>query len=275
MAMQSGKYIEGDFRRKRWADIDTDDEDGISHWMPAHQVDGVCETEGTPGTPVHDAPLDWEKPLAWDPVGLSSGISQPPPTLDEVLLQRKDFLREVTPGSADSYGKWSWSTGAASSETASEVDGVDDTSPIFSQSGLSPRVLLSTSPAGAVQRKARPSLMATPVFVAVASPSLPPTVFPIPCSPGYPALLQGSATHMWGGQEKQNKDLSSSALCRPPFGREHRFHRLNNTMGELDAGGRTFTVGQNKGRLSIVCTNRVHFQGIRRYAVQHALAARV
>ncbi|CAE7916037.1 unnamed protein product [Symbiodinium sp. KB8] len=39
-------------------------------------------------------------------------------------------------------------------------------------------------------------------------------------------------------------------------------------MGELEADGRTFTHGYSKGRLSIICEHRIHFQGIERYAVQ-------
>lgn len=39
-------------------------------------------------------------------------------------------------------------------------------------------------------------------------------------------------------------------------------------MGELDADGRTFKHGNNKGRLSIICERRIHFHGVELYAVQ-------
>ncbi|CAE7386176.1 unnamed protein product [Symbiodinium natans] len=39
-------------------------------------------------------------------------------------------------------------------------------------------------------------------------------------------------------------------------------------MGVLSSDARTFTKSSNKGRLSIICENRVHFSGVERYAVQ-------
>eukprot|EP00439_Symbiodinium_sp_Y106_P031354 s1940_g3.t1 len=52
------------------------------------------------------------------------------------------------------------------------------------------------------------------------------------------------------------------------MGRSHRFHQKNTTMGVLSEDARTFTKRSNKGRLSIVCENKVHFHGTVRYAVQ-------
>ncbi|CAE7937982.1 unnamed protein product [Symbiodinium necroappetens] len=57
-------------------------------------------------------------------------------------------------------------------------------------------------------------------------------------------------------------------LRGPPMGRSHRFHQKNTTMGVLSEDARTFTKRSNKGRLSIVCENKVHFHGTVRYAVQ-------
>lgn len=61
---------------------------------------------------------------------------------------------------------------------------------------------------------------------------------------------------------------SGLGLEGPPMGTSHRFHQKNNTMGVLSEDARTFTKRSNKGRLSIVCENKVHFQGTVRYAVQ-------
>lgn len=58
------------------------------------------------------------------------------------------------------------------------------------------------------------------------------------------------------------------AIEGPPFGRAHRFHQKNNCMGVLSADARTFTKRYNKGRLSIICENKVHFHGCVNYAVQ-------
>ena len=95
----------------------------------------------------------------------------------------------------------------------------------------------------------------------------------------------------------------------PPFGRAHRFHQKNSSMGVLSSDARSFTKKYNKalhkektkkspnstiyssigtmsfdtgrfveldlplrssslceGRLSIICENKVHFQGTVRYA---------
>eukprot|EP00437_Effrenium_voratum_P001935 CAMPEP_0181423834 /NCGR_PEP_ID=MMETSP1110-20121109/14332_1 /TAXON_ID=174948 /ORGANISM="Symbiodinium sp., Strain CCMP421" /LENGTH=562 /DNA_ID=CAMNT_0023546971 /DNA_START=51 /DNA_END=1739 /DNA_ORIENTATION=- len=60
----------------------------------------------------------------------------------------------------------------------------------------------------------------------------------------------------------------SSSGQGPIFGSQHHFHQKNVTMGVLSADARTFTKNANKGRLSIVCENRVHFKGVVRYAVQ-------
>eukprot|EP00439_Symbiodinium_sp_Y106_P023310 s1940_g2.t2 len=54
----------------------------------------------------------------------------------------------------------------------------------------------------------------------------------------------------------------------PTFGSTHRFHQKNSSMGVLSQDARTFTKSSNKGRLSIICENRVHFSGVSRYAVQ-------
>eukprot|EP00435_Cladocopium_sp_Y103_P071377 s89_g37.t1 len=54
----------------------------------------------------------------------------------------------------------------------------------------------------------------------------------------------------------------------PVFGTQHRFHQKNTSMGVLSPDARSFTKCSNKGRLSIVCENRVHFSGVVRYAVQ-------
>jgi len=61
---------------------------------------------------------------------------------------------------------------------------------------------------------------------------------------------------------------SGLGLEGPPMGRSHRFHQKNTTMGVLSEDARIFTKRSNKGRLSIVCENKVHFQGTVRYAVQ-------
>eukprot|EP00435_Cladocopium_sp_Y103_P066141 s225_g28.t1 len=47
----------------------------------------------------------------------------------------------------------------------------------------------------------------------------------------------------------------------PPLGRTHRFHQKNSNMGMLSSDARAFTKKYNKGRLSIVSENKVHFQG--------------
>ncbi|CAL1139770.1 unnamed protein product [Cladocopium goreaui] len=65
---------------------------------------------------------------------------------------------------------------------------------------------------------------------------------------------------------RQGRDLA--AIQGPPFGRAHRFHQKNNCMGVLSADARTFTKRYNKGRLSIICENKVHFHGSVNYAVQ-------
>eukprot|EP00434_Breviolum_minutum_P027581 symbB.v1.2.024393.t1/scaffold2269.1/size83792/5 len=54
----------------------------------------------------------------------------------------------------------------------------------------------------------------------------------------------------------------------PPMGTAHRFHQKNSNMGVLSSDARTFTKKYNKGRLSIVSENKVHFQGNVRYALQ-------
>jgi len=70
-------------------------------------------------------------------------------------------------------------------------------------------------------------------------------------------------------EEEKKKKNDEVALSRGPvFGNQHRFHQKNTSMGVLSPDSRTFTKCSNKGRLSIVCENRVHFSGVVRYAVQ-------
>lgn len=52
------------------------------------------------------------------------------------------------------------------------------------------------------------------------------------------------------------------------MGTTHRFHQKNSNMGMLSSDARTFTKKYNKGRLSIVSENKVHFQGTVRYSLQ-------
>lgn len=70
-------------------------------------------------------------------------------------------------------------------------------------------------------------------------------------------------------EEKKIKRNDEVVLGRGPvFGTQHRFHQKNTSMGVLSPDARSFTKSSNKGRLSIVCENRVHFSGVVRYAVQ-------
>eukprot|EP00437_Effrenium_voratum_P052786 CAMPEP_0181525510 /NCGR_PEP_ID=MMETSP1110-20121109/69005_1 /TAXON_ID=174948 /ORGANISM="Symbiodinium sp., Strain CCMP421" /LENGTH=504 /DNA_ID=CAMNT_0023656317 /DNA_START=74 /DNA_END=1588 /DNA_ORIENTATION=- len=69
-------------------------------------------------------------------------------------------------------------------------------------------------------------------------------------------------------QEQQAKAIVPKYAEGPIFGSTHRFHQKNSSMGVLSQDARTFTKSSNKGRLSIICENRVHFSGVSRYAVQ-------
>ncbi|CAK8985904.1 unnamed protein product [Durusdinium trenchii] len=63
-------------------------------------------------------------------------------------------------------------------------------------------------------------------------------------------------------------DMSQPNADSPPMGMAHRFHQKNSSMGALSSDARTFTKKYNKGRLSIVSENKVHFQGTVHYSVQ-------
>lgn len=69
-------------------------------------------------------------------------------------------------------------------------------------------------------------------------------------------------------EEKKKKNDEVVLGRGPVFGTQHRFHQKNTSMGVLSPDARSFTKCSNKGRLSIVCENRVHFSGVVRYAVQ-------
>jgi len=69
-------------------------------------------------------------------------------------------------------------------------------------------------------------------------------------------------------EEKKKKNDEVVLGRGPVFGNQHRFHQKNSSMGVLSPDARSFTKCSNKGRLSIVCENRVHFSGVVRYAVQ-------
>lgn len=279
--IQSGS-TKGEPCRKRWADLDSDDEqDGISRWVSAMSAkQGQHEA---PETSAPACPL-----LRWDPMGISQQ-----PSISDVSQGVSDIgtgkdgedSQDDAPGLPD-YDRWSWSTRAVSWENGSETDFIEDMSPPgasspSTQPGSSPRVLLSTAPkAGTPQQKApaapvalaqvHPGMTTSAMFVAVPAPSFAVPMFfpPMHNYPGYPMLLQGPAPQARSGLDKQIQAQGFSPLGRPPFGRHHRFHKKSNSMGELEADGRTFTHGYSKGRLSIICEHRIHFQGIERYAVQ-------
>eukprot|EP00913_Durusdinium_trenchii_P034092 g31910.t1 len=63
-------------------------------------------------------------------------------------------------------------------------------------------------------------------------------------------------------------DMSQPNADSPPMGMAHRWSRKNSSMGALSSDARTFTKKYNKGRLSIVSENKVHFQGTVHYSVQ-------
>ncbi|CAE7795617.1 unnamed protein product [Symbiodinium sp. CCMP2592] len=275
--IQSGS-TKGGLRRKRWADLNSDDEqDAISHWVSAKQ-----EQSEAPET---SAPAACSL-LQWDPVGISQ---QPSISVDSQRVSdtgKDGGDCHDAPGLPENYDTWSSSTRAVSWENGSETDVIEDLSPLgasslAAQPGSSPRVLLSTVPTAGTPKQKEPAApvavaqvhpgMTTPaIFVAVPAPSfaVPMGFSPMQRYPGYPMLLQGPAPHAWSGLDKQIQAQGFSPLGRPPFGRQHRFHKKSTSMGELDADGRTFTHGNNKGRLSIICERRIHFQGIERYAVQ-------
>lgn len=127
-------------------------------------------------------------------------------------------------------------------ENGSETDVIEDLSPLgasspAAQPGSSPRVLLSTVPtAGTKQQEpaapvavaqVHPGMTTPAIFVAVPAPSFAvPMGFPPTQSyPGNPLLLQGPAPHAWSGLDKQIQAQGFSPLGRPPFGRQHRFHK--------------------------------------------------
>ncbi|CAE7386157.1 unnamed protein product [Symbiodinium natans] len=80
---------------------------------------------------------------------------------------------------------------------------------------------------------------------------------------------QANAQRSWENEEVVRPAvMPCPGFGGPPVGRSHRFHQKNVTMGVMSDDARTFTKRYNKGRLSIVCENKVHFQGTVRYAVQ-------
>jgi len=116
-----------------------------------------------------------------------------------------------------------------------------------------------------------------PVTSMAPLPSLPmaamaPGPMPMPINLGMlPVLMSMPQPPNFGALAKSQVPTSQpegSDNEGPPFGRAHRFHQKNSSMGVLSSDARSFTKKYNKGRLSIICENKVHFQGTVRYAVQ-------
>ncbi|CAJ1400949.1 unnamed protein product [Effrenium voratum] len=76
---------------------------------------------------------------------------------------------------------------------------------------------------------------------------------------------QQQQTQSWQQEQEEEEQIVPAG---PPSGKSHRFHQKNSSMGILSSDARTFTKRYNKGRLSIICENKVHFHGSVRYAVR-------
>ncbi|CAJ1434509.1 unnamed protein product [Effrenium voratum] len=108
-----------------------------------------------------------------------------------------------------------------------------------------------------------------------------------------PVMVQmiGQEANRSASTTASEKDESEEKLAAPPSDSDRRIANLVPDMSGaceqlgtrhdegicsaefrdmivLSADARTFTKNANKGRLSIVCENRVHFKGVVRYAVQ-------
>jgi len=286
--------------RKMWEDITTDDEDTFPRWAP-----GLVGQAARGEKLVGEVPLPVESEgsgscegLGWDPIGIGSTN-----TVAELLWDKSRASDNEASGTV--FDKWSWSTSATDGNAEeeetptsspsqaeaqiSQVFGKDETQvlemaipPAANLPSQSSEVAyaMPLAPAPAMQQMILPFAMAPVAPVTAVPPvalapmaAMTPGPMPMPINLGMlPVLMSMPQPPNFGALVKSQVPTSQpeegSDNEGPPFGRAHRFHQKNSSMGVLSSDARSFTKKYNKGRLSIICENKVHFQGTVRYAVQ-------
>mmetsp|Transcript_36647 Transcript_36647/g.84506 ORF Transcript_36647/g.84506 Transcript_36647/m.84506 type:complete len:437 (-) Transcript_36647:204-1514(-) len=246
--------------RQLWADITTDDEDNFPVWTPAPKVQ-----EEEVQKPAQSRALD---KTSWSTAATDADLEEAMPD-------------DLTP-TADSQASFGSSEKPSFSSAAEEPDAQPLRMPtVTPQVAMQPRpvtmpMMSMMQPAPQVQPGMMLAMPAMPYMqlgmgmlpiAMAAAPRLPTQALLTTAVPNGP--LSTSPKH-----EDKDEELVRPAprmmagLAGPPFGRSHRFHQKNTSMGVLENDARTFTKKHNKGRLSIVSENKVHFQGTVRYAVQ-------
>ncbi|CAK9098237.1 Uncharacterized protein SCF082_LOCUS46053, partial [Durusdinium trenchii] len=270
--------------REAWADLQTDDEDNFPTWEPKiQQAPSVAVTQG----------------LRWDPLGLEGEWSPVSDLLfNKMAVEKQNDLQS----NGTVFDKWSWST------TATEADAaLEESSPSSRSSGQTDAGSTEASPSDEQPlpqplNQPLPAQLPTPSQMLQMSVPLPPQVqlqqvavmpmqapqppmMPVPMPPmpmgmgilpvvmsmphmqTVPSVLPNVMPSAQIAVSPQ-ASTTSGAPPGPAFGCAHRFHQKNSSMGVLSPDARSFTKRYNKGRLSIISENKVHFKGTVRYAVQ-------
>ncbi|CAJ1345726.1 unnamed protein product [Effrenium voratum] len=282
-------------QRQLWADITTDDEDTFPSWSPSssrkeQQSKVLTETS--------------EKGLSWDPLGLgssdiadvlwnkmsSAGASpQNKAIFDKWSTATRSAETLAETEHTDEAGSVSEFSTTEASQTDESVEQAPPQKMVMPMPlPMQPVPMLQVPQVQQVQQVTMqvpmqqmqmqaPMQVQQRVMVAVPMPPMHPGMGMMPFMPmsgpngmnvmpnsmlnfQYPAQQQAQS---W--QQEQEESILSTG---PPVGKSHRFHQKSSCMGVLSSDARTFTKRYNKGRLSIISENKVHFQGSVRYAVQ-------
>lgn len=255
--------------RQLWADITTDDEDNFPAWRPTPKAVAPAVA---PVTTVTTAEVkSSENPsLLWDPIGLGSAESY----LTDLLYHK---TAAKTSGTGTVFDKWSWSTAATDSSDVPEEFQADEEDSTPEAQSLTPQVsrrpsqlpsiqIQPTQPVPMMQPQLQTQLAMVPVMrqdLQQAPGML--LAVPYPMSMGMGMLPMVMST---GQSDAMAMGAMAPEPTGPQMGKTHRFHQKNSNMGTLSPDARTFTKKYNKGRLSIVSENKVHFQGTVRYSLR-------
>lgn len=272
--------------RQLWADITTDDEDNFPAWPPAPKAAPVTTA---PEVKISETKGD---ELLWDPIGLGSSESY----LTDLLYHK---TQTKTSGAGTVFDKWSWSTAATDSPDSTledfQADDEDQTPqveavqsvqmPVGRQPAQLPSFQLQIQPTQPLQQPMQPLplQMQQPHLQTQPMAMVPVQMqqdIPQATTPGMLLAVPYPMPMDW--QKKMSMGMGMLPMVMsttghqatvaapegPPMGTTHRFHQKNSNMGMLSSDARTFTKKYNKGRLSIVSENKVHFQGTVRYSLQ-------
>ncbi|CAK8989475.1 Uncharacterized protein SCF082_LOCUS1826, partial [Durusdinium trenchii] len=273
--------------REAWADLQTDDEDNFPSWEPKmREAPSVAVTQG----------------LRWDPLGLEGEWSPVSDLLfNKMAVEKQNDLQS----NGTVFDKWSWSTTATEVDALPPLQEESSPSSRSKTSDAESEAAQASQseqlPSQAPQNQLRTAQLPIPSQMLQMSVPLPPQlqlqqVAVMPTQAPQQMMVPVQMPMGMGGMgmlpiimqmpqmqtvpnsmpnampSVQNSVASASTFTSgpqgPAFGCAHRFHPKNSSMGVLSADARSFTKRYNKGRLSIISENKVHFKGTVRYAVQ-------